>query len=797
MIGETTSPTTQFQQAMADAGLLGAEQIIADGKIHRFHVEGDKPGTKNGWHVFYGDDVSAGAFGSWRTGQHETLCSQAPSTFSPDQHRAWKEQIEAAKDERDRKLAQQRADAARNAREIWAQATSVGRHPYLERKAVKAFGVKRSHGSILIPLCDEGGTIHSIQYIDDAGNKRFLFGGAIQGHFHAIGNVTQRIWLAEGYATAASVYEAVGEYTVVAFNAGNLEPVAKAIQQKHPEAKIVLVADNDQWTEGNPGITKAQEAVEAIHGEIVIPQFPNLQSRPKDFNDLHCLEGLEEVKRQLDQATPTIELPIDLDMPRLPDIPSEIFPDWVKDMVDSVACATETPRELGSLLAFAVLAACCQKTFVANPESGYIEPVNLWVVPAMDSGNRKTPVLEFMTKPLKEWERERATQVAQEMTQKESERETILARIKALQSKAANGKSEDFEDKKREILELQQSLPTISQPPRLWAQDITPERLGPLMAENGERLAILSDEGGIFDLMGGRYNNGIPNLDVFLQSYSGSSVRVDRQGRPSVYMRHPALTIGLSPQPEVLRGLTDKSKSGFRGKGLLARFLYAMPMSRLGYRTFDTQPISSSVLAAYTQGIQALLNIQPDTDLDGSPKPFTLKFSDQAHNEWKEFSRTVEKDMREGGKFEYLTDWAGKLPGNAVRIASLLHCAEYAHTQPWSSPISLNTIKQALEFVAALAPHALAAFDLMGADPELEGARKVWRWIKRMQKKTISVRDCFQALKGTFKRMNDLEPALNILKERFYLIQKASKDKPGGRPKREFTVNPTLTEGWN
>ena len=106
-------------------------------------------------------------------------------------------------------------------------------------------------------------------------------------------------------------------------------------------------------------------------------------------------------------------------------------------------------------------------------------------------------------------------------------------------------------------------------------------------------------------------------------------------------------------------------------------------------------------------------------------------------------------------------------------------------------------MKQALVFVAALAPHALAAFDLMGADPELEGARKVWRWIKRMKKETISVRDCFQALKGTFKRMNDLEPALNILKERFYLIQKSSKDKPGGRPKREFTVNPALTEGWN
>jgi len=391
------------------------------------------------------------------------------------------------------------------------------------------------------------------------------------------------------------------------------------------------------------------------------------------------------------------------------------------------------------------------------------------------------------------WEREQAEHASVEIAHKESERETDLARIKALRGKAAQGSFEDFEDKKQEIIKLEQSLPVVPQPLRLWAQDITPERLGPLMAENGERLAILSDEGGIFDLIGGRYSNGIPNLDLFLQSYSGSSVRVDRQGRSSVYMEHPALTIGLSPQPEILRGL--KGKSGFRGRGLLARFLYAVPQSRLGYRTFDTHPIPHSVQAAYMQNIQMLLSIKPETGSDGGTRPFVLKLCDQAYDEWKDFSRTVERDMREGGRFEHITDWAGKLPGNVIRVAGLLHCAEHCSNQTWSKDIQLETMQQALLLAAVLAGHALVAFDVMGSDPELDTARRIWRWIERAKYKTFSARDCFQALKGTYGHMVELNPGFTVLIERCYLTEKPTENKIG-RHGRKFDVNPLLTEEW-
>src|SRR6185295_9379401 len=106
--------------------------------------------------------------------------------------------------------------------------------------------------------------------------------------------------------------------------------------------------------------------------------------------------------------------------------------------------------------------------------------------------------------------------------------------------------SEDFahsEDAKQEIIKLETELPTVPTIPSLWAQDVTPEKLGMLMADNGERLAILSDEGGFFDILTGRYSNGIPNLDTCLQGHSCSPVKVNRGSLDELHMQRPTLTI--------------------------------------------------------------------------------------------------------------------------------------------------------------------------------------------------------------------------------------------------------------
>lgn len=485
----------------------------------------------------------------------------------------------------------------------------------------------------------------------------------------------------------------------------------------------------------------------------------------------------------------TIVIP--LDDPTLPSMPLDGLPSSLNAMVQAVAKHTETPPELAAGFALAVVATGCQRHISVEVELDYREPLNVWPLTALPSGHRKSAVMDHMTAPLVEAERQQCEAIKVKIAAIESERETIKAKVKVLRAQAAEGSSEDFEDKKQEIIKLESTIPDLPALPRFWAQDITPEKLGQVMAENGERLTLISDEGGLFDILAGRYSNGIPNLDLFLQAHTGTPVRVHRGSRPDVIMDRPALTIALSPQPSVLKGLA--SQPGFRGRGLLARFLYALPVSQLGYRTLTSHPIPSAVRQVYQKTITTLMNLTPLKDASGQLQPYVLTLSPDAHAEWKDFQRTVEKKMRDGGDYEHIQDWAGKLPGAAARLAGLLHCAKHADTLPSNLAITLVTMQRALSLAAFYQAHALAAFDIMGADPDLEKARRVLRWVEREQKKAFTARECFQALRGTYPRMDQLTPAFAVLLERGYLIEQEppaeSIGKPGRR-KRVFAVNP-------
>ena len=151
--------------------------------------------------------------------------------------------------------------------------------------------------------------------------------------------------------------------------------------------------------------------------------------------------------------------------------------------------------------------------------------------------------------------------------------------------------------------------------------------------------------------------------------------------------------------------------------------------------------------------------------------------------------------MRDGEIFEHIKDWAGKLPGAVGRLVGLLHCVEHANEQPWTIQINDETLDRTLNLAAYLSRHALAVFDLMGADNDLNSARKVWQWIERNRKESFSARDCFDALKGTFKRMSDINPAFDVLIERYH-INESPHTQSVGRPSRMFNVNPIIMESW-
>jgi replicative DNA helicase len=305
-----------------------------------------------------------------------------------------------------------------------------------------------------------------------------------------------------------------------------------------------------------------------------------------------------------------------------------------------------------------------------------------------------------------------------------------------------------------------------------------------------DSIALLSPEGDVFDQMAGRYNQTAgPNLGVYLKGHAGDLLKVDRCGRPPEYVQRPCLTIGLAVQPEVLRGLA--SRPGFRGRGLLARFLYSLPPSLVGRRQPGALPVPPAVADRYALELQALAaSLSAPVGDDG---PAVLALDPEAAELLLAFERDLEPRLAAGsGDLAQLAGWAAKLAGATCRLAGLLHLAEHLR-DGWAHPISADTFAGAIRLAGYLIEHARAVFDLMGADPRLDDARWLLDWISRTSQVQFSRRDAHQAARGRFRKAADLEPALCLLEEHGWL-RRADADSvgpKGGRPASpRFLVNP-------
>lgn len=262
--------------AMHGAGLAPRKELDlqADGKVHRFRVEGDKSGSQNGWYVLHSHPVLAGAFGSWRTGATHSWREEGAKPLTAAEQAELRRQFAAMQAARAAEQEAVHQAARERAQKLWELARPAhDGHPYLARKRVRAIGLRQLRESLLVPLRDGAGCLHSLQFIGPDGAKRFLTGGRMAGCYFAIGRPVGELLLAEGYATAATVFQATGVATAAAFNCGNLLAVARALRAKFPCLRIIVCADNDAATPGNPGLTKATEAARAVQGFVALPRF--------------------------------------------------------------------------------------------------------------------------------------------------------------------------------------------------------------------------------------------------------------------------------------------------------------------------------------------------------------------------------------------------------------------------------------------------------------------------------------------------------------------------------------------
>lgn len=305
-----SNPTEQFRAAMLAAGLTPPDDLIPDGALHRFATSKRK-GDKSGWYSLHLDGIPAGAFGCWRDGSSQTWCAKQPDTMTDAEREAHRARMEAVRAARELERTQHQQRAAKAAATRWGAATPATAHPYLSAKGVQPHGVRSDGDALLIPMRNAAGELRSLQAIGPEGGKRFHPGGQVAGCYFGMGKPDGVLIVCEGFATGASIHEATGHAVAVAFNAGNLEAVALALRAKFPEMRLILAADDDHRTPGNPGMTKAKAAALAVGAMVAVPVFPgDRPDKATDFNDLHQLANLDAVRECLTAAMVGDDAPV-------------------------------------------------------------------------------------------------------------------------------------------------------------------------------------------------------------------------------------------------------------------------------------------------------------------------------------------------------------------------------------------------------------------------------------------------------------------------------------------------------
>jgi hypothetical protein len=526
------------------------------------------------------------------------------------------------------------------------------------------------------------------------------------------------------------------------------------------------------------------------------PPFPEAEIR-RIVRDLAAKQAARSP--DVDKAasnTTEWEPPITFDESELPPFPTAALANWQRRFVAALAIATQTPEELPGMLVLGVNSVACARIFVVQVNDGYREPLNIYIVICLPSANRKSQVFQDCCAPLSDYERRQVKNLTPQIVEATARQSINQERLAKLQKDAAKAGAKDHESVVQQATDLARSIAEteIPSPPRLLAEDVTAEKVKSLLYENGGRLAIMSPEAEVLDLMAGRYGNrGTSNFGVYINAHSGDDIRVDRVGRRTEFVKSPALTMCLTVQPDVIQGLSEQK--GFRGRGLLARFSYSMAKTLVGRRETNPPPVPAAVREEYARNVQTLLGRSPGQSSCADYAPYELTLSPEAERLRLDFAAWLEPQLDPTAELGHINDWAGKLAGQVLRIAGNLHLADHVDEKaPWEKPIAEGTMQRAITIGLYLIDHARAAFSLMGSDPVIADARYILAWITRTQKQEFTRRDLFEGTKGRFKEVRALALPLEFLIRHGYIRERDPMERsgPGRKPSTTFEVNPLI-----
>lgn len=580
------------EKILATLGVAPPITDILPGRMVRF-ATCDRKEDDAGWCKLF-DDCEGGVFGCWRQVFSGKWLSE--SNRSPKEQAKFLERVRQAQTEAAVIEAEYRKECREKSVNLWDKARDVDmKHPYLAVKAIQPFGIRQLYDFLLVPVRDASGTLHDLQFIFPDGSKRFKSGTAVTGCYHAIGKPDGRILIAEGYATGATLHEFTDHAVACAFSAGNLRPVAEVLKKKYPDTILIICADNDHATEGNPGLTKATEAARTVGGLLAVPCFPDTRKQQNtDFNDLARLAGSEAVRKCIEMARNPENVPVCrvenieevnhwLEPVPLPDglppvkpLHPEMIPlplrGWLMDIADRM----QIPPDFSAAAAIVALGSIIGRGCGIHPKrhDDWLVVPNLWGAVVGLPSLMKTPAVSEAHRHLVRLEseaREAYLNATQEFEiDKEIQKVTRSAINDDIKKSVKSGRSEKVEEAREKLLALNLDEPKRQ---RFQTQDGTVEKIGELLNENPRGLLVNRDELiGWFRSLDRDGREG--DRAFYLEAWNGNrGFTYDRIGRGTMDIAALCISIFGAITPGSLSSYVYQANRGGNGDdGLLQRF---------------------------------------------------------------------------------------------------------------------------------------------------------------------------------------------------------------------------------
>ena len=774
----------QAKSDMQSKGITPPDQIVVDDKIHRFGKD------KACWHVFHSDGIPAGSYGNWRTGETYTWCMNIGRELTQTEEAENRERVAEMHRKRDAEKATIHQEAKINANKIWDEATPATEHSYLTHKGIKAHGLRVYKEKLIIPLYNESDEICSLQFIDADGKKKFMLDGQVKDCYFRIGKPSKLVCIAEGYATAASIHEATGYAVIVAFNAGKLVDAAKFARKKSPNIKIIICADDDYQTEGNPGRTKAKEAAQSVNGYVVIPDFgDNRPDGSTDFNDLHQAHGIDAVKHCINKITNTRLLPEPLpSMPAVIPFDFQYLPGVARGYINDIAQRMQCPPDYLGVTAYAMLAAVIGRKLGIRPmkyDDWTVIP-NLWAASIGNSGTLKSPAQAAVLAPIKKLAADAYERYAKD--QADFNAAALLADIKESANKSA-AKQKIKKDPNADVSELLKPVGIEGTPflMRYITNNSTYEALGDLLIENPNGLLIESDE--LIGLLKQLDSSGQEAARAFyLTAADGDKgYTFDRIGRGKA-LHVPALCISIigGIQPGVLsQYVRDAVGGGAGADGLLQRFgLMVYPDISKNWKEVDRYP-DAGVKDGMHQLIDKLDNLNPfeiGAESDEYCKVPFLHFDNQAQELFYKWRRDLEMRLRSGEEHESFVSHLSKYRKLVPSLALINHMCDQGY-----GAVDQKSLLRAIVYAEYLESHARRVYSF-ATRPNIDAAKTLLKRLSANKPdKPFTAREIYRKGWTGLETPPKAQAAIDLLVDYSHLLE--SEIITGGRPTKVYVLN--------